>query len=127
MELHAGSGIAGDCHFLNNEKQIALLSSNARDWMAAQEVKGLCFSRMQENILIKKINFSELTQGVILNTEDAKIEILKYSKKCFAECDLVKDALPCELKLNIRFAKVILSGTVHVGDRIWIDENEKNY
>lgn len=126
IELDAGKGIKGDCHSLGGQKQIALLSSNAKRWMEAQEIKGLCFSKFQENIVIQKMNFSILTQGVIMATEQAKIKIIPYTKQCFAECKRVRDKLPCDLKAEIRFATVVQPGIMQVGERIWI-ENQHNY
>ena len=123
MELCKDRGIVGDWHSLSDEKQIALISLKVKDWMKEQAVKGLCFSRFQENILLNSLEFSELKQGVVLKTEYAKIEVILYTKRCFSECSLVKDALPCELREGIRFAKVIQSGSVHIGDRIWIDSH----
>lgn len=124
IELYAGRGVVGDCHSLSGEKQIALISTKAREWMKAQAVKGLCFSKFQENILINSMDFPALKQGTVLNTDCAKLEIIAFSKRCFQECSLVKGALPCKLKADIRFAKVIQSGTVQLGARIWVDSND---
>lgn len=125
IELHVGRGIVDDCHYLNSDKQVALLSSKTKEWIGEQLVKGLCFSKFQENILIRALDFSELSQGVTLITENVVLEITEYSKKCFAECDLGKASLPCVLKEEIRFANVIQAGHIQVGERIWIGARKK--
>lgn len=127
IQLDAGKGIKGDCHSLGGEKQIALLSSNAKRWVEEQEIKGVCFSRFQENIVIQKMDFLSLTQGVILETEHTKLEIISYTKQCFIECIRVKDKLPCELSTDIRFAKVVRSGIIQIGERIWMENTTQSY
>lgn len=118
IELEAGKGIAGDCHALGGEKQIALISSKAKQWIAAQESEGLCFLKFQENIVTRGIDFTLLAEGDMLITDHAVIEIAAYSKRCFPECKLKQNNQPCGLKWGTRFGKVLQSGKIQTGDRI---------
>ncbi|WP_312649132.1 MOSC domain-containing protein [Aminipila sp.] len=119
VELEEGKGIIGDCHAMGGEKQIALISSNAKIWTVTQEIEGLCLARFQENIVTEGLNYAYLNQGDILKTNAATIEVTAYSKRCFLECRLIQENQPCELKIGIRFAKVVQSGRIQVGDKIW--------
>lgn len=119
VELEEGKGIIWDCHAMGGEKQIALISASAKIWTVTQEIQGLCLARFQENIVTEGLNYALLNQGDILKTKAAMIEITAYSKRCFPECRLIQQNQPCELKMGIRFAKVVQSGRVQVGDKIW--------
>ncbi len=119
LELVEGIGIIGDCHSIGGEKQIALISLEAKEWMETQEPSGLCMSRFQENVVTQGINYSLLERGERLEMETVTLQIAAYSKRCFLECELVRDEKPCKLKTGIIFAKVMKTGTIHVGDRIW--------
>lgn len=116
--VEAGKGIVGDCHCDGGDKQIALISSETKAWMAEQEAQGLCFSRFQENIETKGIDYSHLSSGNILRTEHTLIEITENSKRCFPECRRIQDKLPCDLKTGTAFAKVVQSGMIQVGERL---------
>lgn len=119
MELAAGKGILGDCHYGEQEKQIALVSSEIMHWIMAQEDPGLCFSKFHGNIMTQGIDYSLLTAGDILMTDHISIEIIKYSKRCFPECKRVQNHQSCKLRTGTGFAKVLKSGIVQTGDRIW--------
>jgi MOSC domain-containing protein YiiM len=119
VELEALKGIVGDCHALGGEKQIALISSDTKQWITQQEIEGLCFSKFQENIVVDGLEFHLVNEGDILITDYASIEIAMYTKRCFPDCALRQDNKPCELKLGTRFGKVLQSGKIQVGNRIW--------
>lgn len=118
VELEAGKGIAGDCHALGGEKQIALISSESKQWIRIQEKEGLCFRKFQENIVIQGMDFARLNEGDILFTEHAAIEIGTYTKRCFPECILRQTDRPCVLTRGTCFGKVIKSGKIQIGEHI---------
>lgn len=125
IELEAGKGIVGDCHF-GGKKQIALISSKAKKWIISQEHEGLCLLRFKENIEIEGIDYSILNVGDMLKTDDTVIEISAFGKTCFSECSRIKNKLPCELKTGVGFAQVVKGGRVQNGDRIWVPYKHKN-
>lgn len=117
-ELEEGKGIIGDCHALGGEKQIALISSESKQWISKQESEGLCFHKFQENIVTQGIDFTLLNEGDILTTDHAAIEIGPYTKRCFPECILRQTDHPCLLTSGTRFGKVKKSGKIQTGDQI---------
>lgn len=119
IALEAGKGITGDCHSLGGEKQIALISSKAKQWLTEQVLQGICFLKFQENIVTQGIDYSLLTEGDKLIIDHVQIEIAAYTKRCFPECILKQDNLPCELKVGIRFGKVLQAGKIQIGDRVF--------
>lgn len=123
LELVAGKGIVGDCHCLGGEKQVALIMQEAKNWIVGQESEGLCFSRYHENIVTQGLDYSLLKEGNILKTNHTSIEISSISKRCFSECKLAQKNQICQLKTSSKFAKVIISGNIQLGDRIYIDDN----
>lgn len=118
VELLVDKGIVGDCH-CGGDKQITLISSQAKHWINFQEPEGLCISRFQENIVTQGIDYYKLNIGDILITQNSKIEISAYSKRCFPECKRIQDKLSCELKIGTAFAKVLQSGNIQLSDQIW--------
>ena len=48
IRLIAGKGIAGDRHQELGKRDVCILRKEVLDWMEAQSVQGLCFSRYKE-------------------------------------------------------------------------------
>lgn len=116
--LVAGLGMQGDRH-LGGERQLSLLLAEARRWMDAQPVPGLCFGRFKPNILIGGLASGELAVGECLCVgADAVLRIGGEAKRCFPECALLIHGAPCRLPGCAAFATVERGGVVRVGDRI---------
>lgn len=118
VELIDKQGIVGDCHAIGGEKQIALVSSEIKQWVQEQEKEGLCLSKFQANIETEGIDYSLLNQGDILKTNDVVIQITLYSKHCYENCRLIQERQPCKLRQGTVFAKVLQSGKLNIGDEI---------
>jgi MOSC domain-containing protein YiiM len=116
--LIAGAGMEGDFHASGGERQISLLTAQARQWINAQAAPGLCFRRYKENILIDEAPPAALVPGAMLRIGEAIIEISAQGKHCFEECHLFKRGEPCVLAGQNLFARVIQGGAVRVGDTV---------
>lgn len=79
---------------------------------------GLCTRRFQENLLIEGFDLSELSLYTKLKIGESKIEIRSMGKKCYKECELVKNKKICPLKDGSLFARIIESGTIKLGDKV---------
>ena len=64
-------GIEGDHHADGGERQISLLTLKEKEWMQNQEVKGFCFKKYKENILLDGISLSECKKGDLIKCGDA--------------------------------------------------------
>lgn len=118
VNLENGQGITEDCHYGGGDKQITFVSAHIMQQIKSQEVPGLCFSRFQGNIITRGIDYSGLTVGDILITENTQLEISAYSKQCFPECKRLQQGLSCELTYGIAFARVLQTGMIQTGERI---------
>lgn len=109
-------GMLGDYHGIGGDRQITLISQKAKDWMGSQEIKGLCFAKFHENIVIKDIILDELSQKTRLKIGEVVLELRPIRKKCFPElCELDQSREECLLVQEVRFAKVITGGDIAVG------------
>ena len=115
-------GIEGDHHADGGERQVSLLTVQEKEWMQNQEVKGFCFKKYKENILLDGINLSECKQGDFMKCEDVVLELTSSIKSCHPElCSLAEEG-KCILAGSSRFAKVNKSGTVSVGMPVAIEK-----
>ena len=122
LTLKQDFGIEGDHHADGGERQISLLTVAEKEWMQAQEVKGFCFKKYKENILLDGIDLSSCKQGDLLGCEEVVLELTSSIKSCHAElCSLVSEG-KCILAGSSRFAKVNKSGVIRVGMPVVIDK-----
>ena len=121
--LVADMGMEGDFYAQGGERQISFLFTEDRQWMEAQTEPGLCFSRYKENILLDGIPPAALTPGVRLAVGNSVLEISDTPKRCFTECRLFSRGQTCALSKRQLFAKVIRSGLVQTGDRVYEEES----
>ena len=114
MKLLEGLGVEGDFH--RGERQVSILSAEARRWMESQTEKGLCFGRFRENILIEGLALEDLENGSLLSVGDAVLRVDMHSKHCYDECGLFSKGTPCRLSGCAVFAVVERGGTIGIGD-----------
>jgi MOSC domain-containing protein YiiM len=126
--LREGSGMEGDFHADGaggmgggaGDRQLSLLSAEAREWMNAQPAPGLCFSRFKENIGIGGIPPTALRSGTRLRAGEVLLEITGETKRCHEACPLFSAGTPCRLTGQSLFARVIRGGMLRAGDEIEI-------
>ena len=107
-------GIEGDHHADGGERQISLLTIEEKKWMQNQEVKGFCFKKYRENILLDGMSLSDCRKGDLLKCGDVILELTSSIKSCHPElCSLAGEG-KCILAGSSRFAKVNKSGMIRV-------------
>ncbi|MEF9941104.1 MAG: ThiF family adenylyltransferase [Lachnospiraceae bacterium] len=111
-------GMEGDIHCQGGERQLSILSKKRKNWIQEQEVKGLCFSRWKENLLIDGDEMNSYPVGTQLVIGTTKLEITVQDKRCFPECKRIQRKMSCELAQGSCFAKVIQGGNISKGDKI---------
>lgn len=116
-ELLTGLGLDGNIR-QGGERQLCLLSAEAREWMERQVPKGLCFARFKENILAAGLDFGALQSGDCLAAGGAVLRISGTGKKCFDECALFSGKIPCMLSRHAVFAAVEQGGIIRAGEEI---------
>lgn len=115
--LLAGLGLEGNRH-QGGERQICLLSADARGWMEEQPQEGLCFRRFKENILVDGFPLWELQCGDRFAVGGAVLRVSESAKRCFDECVLFTNRMPCCLSRGAVFAVVERGGAVRIGDAV---------
>lgn len=116
LTLTEGEGILGDCHAGGGERQISLLTLEEKNWMEKQEVKGFCFRKYKENILVDGISVKDCRPGDLLQIGTAVLEITGSFKSCHKElCKLAKTEENCLLAGGSMFAAVKKSGIIETG------------
>lgn len=112
-------GMQGDYHATGGERQITLISKKTKDWMGFQKIKGVCFSKFHENILIEGIILEAMPDYARLEIGKAVLELSPIRKKCYPQlCELDQNKKECLLKQEVRFARVITGGDIATGMEI---------
>ena len=116
LTLISGVGISGDFHN-GSDRQVSLLSAEARQWMDSSAEKGLCFAKFSENILIEDL--ASVKVGDSISIGDAVLQIVQSGKRCYSECSLFSSDSPCQLAKSALFANVQYSGMISIGDKVY--------
>lgn len=119
LVLKQGKGIVGDHHADGGERQISLLTVAEKEWMQSQAVKGFCFKKYKENILLDGISLSDCKAGDLLVCGDAVLQLTSSIKSCHPElCKMAEDG-NCILAGSSRFGKVMCDGEIQTGMDVW--------
>ena len=121
MSFVGGAGVEGDCYQGGGERQVSLLTAEARKWVAAQVEPGLCFGRFRENVLIEGAWPEGMASGgTIILGDDVVLRVAEAGKRCFSQCGLFAGGKHCLLKECAVFAAVAQGGAVKIGDKIQV-------
>ena len=125
LMVKANHGIVGDHHADGGDRQISLLTSEEKTWMEAQEIKGFCFKKYKENILLDKISIKNCRKGDRLICGDVELEFTESIKSCHPElCKLASLHQECILAGSARFAKVKKEGILRKGMEVFCYEKD---
>lgn len=120
--LKAEHGIVGDCHADGGERQISLLTMEEKEWMDKQEIKGFCFKKYKENVLLEGISLRNAKAGDSILCGDAELEFTETIKSCYPELCKFAEAGTCILAGSARFAKVKKEGVLQIGMDVFFCE-----
>lgn len=121
LELVVGLGARGDEKALKNGGDAKLILADEKELVCYRnEEKGLCVGRFRPHISTEDLDYKMLVPGTVIKIGSAEIEVTGLSKKCFPECEFVKNGLTCGIKFNCTTAKVKKSGHVFPGDQIFL-------
>ena len=117
--LKENHGIEGDHHADGGERQVSLVTVSEKEWMDAQQVKGFCFKKYKENILLDGFSLAECKAGDLLVCGEVVLEMTGAIKSCYQDlCKLAEEKEKCILADSSRFAKVKKGGTIRTGMQI---------
>ena len=122
-ELIADFGIKNDAHAGKWHRQVSFLAKESADKMAALGVKGLCSGIFAENITTQGISLHTLPVGTKLKIGETIHEVSQIGKECHNDCAIKKQVGKCVMPTEGIFTKVLVGGTVKVGDSIEVIED----
>lgn len=108
-------GIVGDAHAGDWHRQVSLLS---HDKVEAFRAKGAQVDdgAFGENLVVAGIDFRALPVGTILQCGDVVLEMTQIGKECHTHCQIYQKMGECIMPTEGVFAKVLIGGTISVGD-----------
>lgn len=98
----------------NPNRPVSLISLAARQGVDRSVLKGLCYRRFVADITLDCEQMPK--KGTLLMSGDVVLGILPERKKCWPECELLQDKLPCPLINGVRYAWVEKPGKLCTGD-----------
>lgn len=118
-ELRVDHGIVGDAHAGNWHRQISLLGDESIEKMryAKEDLKSGDFA---ENITTSGIEVFTLPVGTKLKMGECEVEVTQIGKKCHSGCEIKQITGDCIMPREGIFVKVIVEGTLKVGDEITV-------
>ena len=112
-------GIQGDAHAGNWHRQVSLLAVESIEKMRA---KGLDVGpgAFAENITTEFIDIPHLQVGDRVSVAEAELEITQIGKECHSRCAIFEAAGDCVMPREGIFGRVVIGGTVRVGDQVQV-------
>jgi hypothetical protein len=98
----------------NPNRPVSLISLNARQQVDSAVQRGLCYRRFTADITLD-CNQMPPTDAR-LKCGELILVILPERKKCWPECELLQNQLPCPLKDGVRYAQVEHPGNLCIND-----------
>lgn len=114
-------GLEGDAYSEKEvDKQVTVFFDESRDSLSDEPLSGLCFSRFLETIRIRGINADVFKTGAEFQIGEVILKVSKSRKKCYSECKIIQDERRCALFMDVRFCRVLQTGTIRKGDNVSI-------
>ncbi len=117
-EFIAGMGLKGDVRF-GDKIQLVALPYKSRKAIDESDEPGLCFERFIETL---SIDFGDYIPDVgdVLLIRAGKFLVESTGKRCFAECEILKNGYKCELSRDVFHLAIQQSSRVACGDSVFL-------
>jgi hypothetical protein len=99
-------------------RPVSLMSLAARQEVDQSDLRGLCYARFTADITLDGDQMPDT--GTLIGTDDLQLGILPERKRCWPECELFQNKLPCPLIEGVRYAWVEAPGGLCLGDQLRI-------
>lgn len=110
-------GIEDDAHAGNWHRQISFLAFEKIDEFRKKGAE-VDFGAFGENFVVEGIDFSKVSIGTRLKSEDIIFEITQLGKECHSRCKIYEKMGDCIMPRDGIFAKVLQGGEVREGQEI---------
>ena len=126
VQLQKDLGIVGDFHGDGDRNQISIQTYELKKWMDKQPIRGHCFWRFKENVLLEGISLKECTAGDLIVCGDVVLEITDIVKRCYPDiCEFASTGTYCNVPDEVRYARVKQGGILRTGTAIEIIKQEE--
>ena len=114
-------GLEGDAYSETGvDKQVTVFFDEGRDSLSDEPFSGLCFPRFLETIQIRGIEADGFKTDTEIQVGEVVLKVSKPRKKCYSECEIIQDGRHCALSRDVRFCRVLQTGTIRKGDSVSI-------
>ena len=119
--LKENYGIDGDIHAGNWHRQVSFLAIESINKMKGAGLSKLRPGALAENITTEFLNLTDFRIGTrIAIGHEAVLEITQIGKECHSKCAIFVKVGDCVMPREGIFARVIKSGEIKTGDKIFI-------
>ena len=90
------------------DREVSFIDKDVKAWLGEnrENPKGLCLGRFHADLVVEGLKGK--SAGDVFETNGKKYEISKVGKKCFAECELLKEmGEKCPLADGVAFGKTV--------------------
>lgn len=90
------------------DREASFIDKDVKEWLDInkENPKGLCLERFHADIVVEGLDGMNI--GDVVEVGDKKYEIAKLGKKCFAECELLRElGTKCPLATGVGFGKSV--------------------
>lgn len=124
--LKAGYGIDIDAHSGSWHRQVSLLSLSSFEKMQALGAT-VGYGDFAENITVEGIDVFTLPLGTHIRIGEALLEVTQIGKECHNKgCTIKQQVGTCVMPLEGIFTRVLESGWVKTGDKVFLPGEENN-
>ena len=114
-------GLVGDAYSEPGiDKQVTIFFDESRISLGEESFPGLCFPRFLETIRILGADADSFETGKEFQIGDVVLSVGESRKKCYSDCKIIMDGRHCALFRDVRFCKVLQTGTIRKGDSVKI-------
>lgn len=99
-------------------RPVSLMSLASRQDVNQAEKRGLCYKRFVADITLDGASMPPT--NTLLKSGELILGILPERKRCWPECELFQNSLPCPLIDGVRYAWVKSPGLICQGDHLKI-------
>ncbi|MCK5199637.1 MAG: hypothetical protein KAR21_14855 [Spirochaetales bacterium] len=114
-------GLEGDAYSETGvDKQVTVFFDEGRKSLSVEPFSGLCFPGFLETIQIRGIRADDFKTDTEIQVGEVILKVSKPRKKCYSECKIIQDGRNCALFRDVRFCRVLQTGTIRKGDSVSI-------
>jgi len=120
LVLKKNKGVVKNKKAFDVNSEISILDSKSRKIVDSLK-EGICVKKFKENILLGTDSIAYLKEYSRLKIgENVLLQITSKTKDCYSECTLIEKGETCPLIENVKYAKVVNSGKIYLGDEVTI-------